>query len=80
MSILKKIKKKNELLSDIELKEYEKELYLLQDKAINITSRGNPTKKDFQELLTIGKRIKTIKKILKEANKKCLKQEKKNIN
>lgn len=70
MSILKKIKKNNHLLTKDELHDLEKEMYLLQDDCINLSTKA-PTKEVMCELLKKGKRLQHIKKQLKDYKKKC---------
>lgn len=61
-------------MTNEELEKYKQELYILQNKAINLT-RGkiSISRKDAKELNKIGKRIKEIKKILNKALKESRK-------
>lgn len=69
MSVFKKYKKNIQVLTKKELDTLEKELYDIEKKCREIISKGS-TKENMNELLKYGKRLKHIKKILKNANKK----------
>lgn len=68
MSVLKKIKKNSHLLTNDELKDLEKEMYILQDECISLSLK-TPTRENLIELAKCGKRLKSIKKILLDSQK-----------